>query len=38
MAITRVCVDSVAKKPDKHRRHILAALGLPEIEEIGLDD
>jgi hypothetical protein len=34
MATTRVYVDSVAKKPDKHSRHILAALDLPEIEEV----
>jgi hypothetical protein len=34
MATTRVRVDSVAKKPDKHSRHILAAPGLPEIEEV----
>jgi hypothetical protein len=35
MATTRVYVDSVAKKPDKHSRHILAALDLPELEESG---
>jgi integrase len=34
VATTRVYVDSVAKKPDKHSRHILAALDLPEIEEV----
>jgi hypothetical protein len=33
MATTRVYIDSVAKKPDKHSRHILAALDLPELEE-----
>jgi hypothetical protein len=32
-ATTRVYVDSVAKKTDKHSRHILAALDLPELEE-----
>jgi integrase len=32
-ATTRVYVDSVAKKRDKHSRHILAALDLPELEE-----
>ena len=34
VATTRVYVDSVAKKPDKHSRHILAALDLPELEEV----
>jgi integrase len=32
-ATTRVYVDSVAKKRDKHSRQILAALDLPELEE-----
>jgi hypothetical protein len=31
---TRVYVDSVAKKNDKHSRHVLEALDLPELEEV----
>jgi hypothetical protein len=33
-ATTRVHVDSVAKKRDKHSRHVLEALDLPELEEV----
>jgi len=30
---TRVYVDSVAKKKDKHSRYVLEGLDLPELEE-----